>query len=260
MGLCESMWTNVENDDMLVCQIAFDQASVSTLIVHCNLSCVVFFPVCILHKYMYTCVSSYLRSYTPAFGQCIARLATAGLKAWVCCKWKSDMFIQSYEHTHIYICFLCVWFVNIFIDIYTYIYIPNYRYIVLTGLLPIPLLKFPAMAVVAWVCWKNWAHCVGTFATSSGIDGHWCDVWWCRTFLKVFLPYWHCWHVLPGGPLAWCNLAAFDCYSHCIGSRFKHISLLMIWNITNVPSCRQPAFCPRLLFVSASLCDRKVQC
>ena len=115
MGLCESMWTNVENDDMLVCQIAFDQASVSTLIVHCNLSCVVFVPVCILHKYiyiyiyifvyiyMYTCVSSYLRSYTPAFGQCIARLATAGLKAWVCCKWKSDMFIQSYEHTYIYI-------------------------------------------------------------------------------------------------------------------------------------------------------------
>ena len=60
-----------------------------------------------IYMYVHVCVSSYLRSYTPAFGQCIARLATAGLKAWVCCKWKSDMFIQSYEHTHIYAFYVC---------------------------------------------------------------------------------------------------------------------------------------------------------
>ena len=71
---------------------------------------------------MYTCVSSYLRSYTPAFGQCIARLATAGLKAWVCCKWKSDMFIQSYEHTHIYMLSMCVIckYIHRYIHIYLY--------------------------------------------------------------------------------------------------------------------------------------------
>ena len=79
-------------------------------IVHCNLSCV--FPG-VLHKSMciYIYMSWYLKSYTPVFGQCIARLATAGLKAWVWCKWRSDMFLQPYEHICmcIYICiYLCL--------------------------------------------------------------------------------------------------------------------------------------------------------
>ena len=112
--------------------------------------------------------------------------------------------------------------------------------------------EFSAIAVVAWVCWKNWTQCcAGAFATSSGNDGDWCFVWRCRIVLEILLPNWHCWIMLPGGRVAWCDLAWQSTikdqgwFIHVLSDDFKHHALSTFMSTACI-------FCPQFLWFEVS--------
>ena len=118
-------------------------------------------------------------------------------------------------YVYIYIC--AVWFGDIYIYIYIYTY---YIYI--------------------------YIHSV--------LHGDWCFVWRCSIVLEILLPNWHCWIMLPGGRVAWCDLA----WQFTIKDQGWFIHVLS--DDLKVPSCRLHAFFARNFSDLKSqhrICDRK---